>query len=446
MDQKTLERYISRVIQLQEERSERLDEAELESIALDLGLSLDELRQSVAAHLQRGRGYMKQSLWDDAIKELREAESLAPGNVEVVMTLAEAHAQRWAASDFVDDKSHAQKLARAALDLDPNHQPAFELLGRLERGPEAAGASKGTGAAAGVILGIGFGGVVLLTLLGGIVGWFVLSTRDEPNVIVKEVIAPPVTVETPAEIDESGSVQPSGGEPGSRDLELQIAGPAADQLELDVRKSRLDVYENSSFYTLRAVLKNVGSQEIEKIETVIELLDDSGETLHRDDPSLLWGYQPAIRPGDLSPVNLTQRASPAVSGVRLTIKLIDGTPGAKSYPPSQVIEPKMGAKFPAHLSVEVRERKAGFRPSGSSGKGYFKAEFEVKNTSDAAIKKMKLQLDLYSKDGKLLETKTGILAYSMTPSIHPGETWLEGFIAQVESSYDRYELTIVEME
>jgi hypothetical protein len=469
MDQKSLERYIDRVIKLQDERSERLHTDELEAIAMDLGLAIDELYAEVDAHLQRGRGYMSQSLWDDAIKELREAEALAPGRVEVVMTLAEAHANRWEATDFVDDKEHARKLAKSALDLDPNHGPAFELMGRLERG-ESGGRGSGpsrsayagsaqTGGKAGKLIILSIVVFTLfLTLLGGFVGVFVLQTRDDSSgVMVQKFVSPAVvhdTTETPVEPDDSVTfdapktnvpVRSTGGERDSRDLELKVSVPHADKIEFEVQKSRLDVYTDSSFYALRAVMKNVSDQELTKIETVLELLDADGKVLHRGDPSLLWGHQPAIRPGDLSPINLTQRASPAVQAVRLTIKLVDGSPGASSYPAGKPVDVKMGASFPSHLNLEVRERIAGQRP-GKDGDGYFKATFELENKGETAIKSLKLQLDLYASDGKLLETKTGIVAYSMTPSIQPGQIWLENFIAEVENSYDRYELTVVELE
>lgn len=447
MDQKRLERYIDRVIKLQEERSQRLSEAELESIALDLGLSPEEVAREVDAHLQRGRGYMTQRMWDDAIKELREAEALAPGNVEILVTLARAHAERWRATDFPDDKEIARKLAREALDIEPGHGPAFELLGLLEHGsaarqsiPPSSRSPSAMGRTLLTVIGIG---VLVLIATGGAVGYLVLGTRDASQpVTVKEVIVPNSPATEPAELPADDDSE--DGTPGSTDLEVELAGDAAKDVEFDVRRSRLDVYEDSSFYGLKAVMKNVSDRELTTVDAALELYGDDGEVLFRDDPSLLWDHQPKLRPGDVTPINLTQRASAKVRGVRLIVKRTEGSPAASVYPAAKPVDVIKGATFADHLKLEVRERSATFAPNGSP-EAYFRATFELENLGETAIDELKLQLDLYAGD-ELLETKTGIVTYSMTPAIHPGETWLESFIAKVPERYDRYELTITRME
>lgn len=288
-------------------------------------------------------------------------------------------------------------------------------------------------------------GFIGLFCAGGVVGSLVLGTRstDEP-VRVTEILGASSTETTESNVSpDSGS----DDDPESIELKLELAGEAADSVAIDVRHSQLDLYRESSLYGLKGTVKNVSDRELVQIVAVVELMNADGTVLHRDAPGLLWDHQPELRPGDIAPINLIQRASGEVQRVRLTVEQAQGPRASNDYPEARPIDVKLGklgTKISERLTVDVRERRVMHEPR-DDGRNDFRATFEVENTGQDAIEELKLQLELYSRSGELLDTKAGIVTYPMLPAIRPGETWLEEFTARVPNDYHRYDLTVTEL-
>src|SRR5690606_23204801 len=108
-----------------------LDEADLAEIARELGLTdadLDRVEQAITDHVDRGRGYAKHQMWDDAVREFEEASALAPSRSAIRLALAHALLERWAATQFDDDRQRSVELARHVLEHEPKNQQAYALL------------------------------------------------------------------------------------------------------------------------------------------------------------------------------------------------------------------------------------------------------------------------------------------------------------------------------
>ena len=134
--------HLERVLILSEQRERELDDEDRLAIAHELGISDEDLaraRELAANHLTRGRGYLKASLWDSAIDELRHALGLDPSRNETVLALADAYAHRFAKTGVEEDAAEARRLARFALQREPGNAEGFALLKRLDDGKRRLG-------------------------------------------------------------------------------------------------------------------------------------------------------------------------------------------------------------------------------------------------------------------------------------------------------------------
>ena len=130
-----LQTYLSRILALKDQQPAGLSAAELEAIALELGLTAADLAAGQAEaerFVQRGQGFMRHRRWDDAITELSAAAALAPDRLAVLHALAEAHSARWRTGRDRQDRDRAEALARRCLSLSPDHEASFTLLNALD--------------------------------------------------------------------------------------------------------------------------------------------------------------------------------------------------------------------------------------------------------------------------------------------------------------------------
>ncbi len=140
-DESILQDYIARLLSMQDERDEWLGEDDLKTVARDLGLSDEDLARIEAtteAHRQRGQRFSQHDAWDDAIAEYRQAVVLDPFDVSLVHALAVTHASRYEETRAPEDRETAERYTRRCIELDPNHQPSYELLAVLKHPPATA--------------------------------------------------------------------------------------------------------------------------------------------------------------------------------------------------------------------------------------------------------------------------------------------------------------------
>jgi len=172
-DDELLASWIEQVGRMPDE-AEGPDERGYKAVALELGLTEADLARVEAAvedHLARGRNYLAHGRPGDAVDELNEARALAPWRTDVAHSLAEGYVTRFRASGGVDDRSAAEALIRARLERDPDHQPSYTLLNRLDRPPEAAtpdGPGRTPAAARRRLMIVSAGCVIVMLLVSGL--------------------------------------------------------------------------------------------------------------------------------------------------------------------------------------------------------------------------------------------------------------------------------------
>jgi tetratricopeptide (TPR) repeat protein len=156
------------VVVRQQEQHEDVDEATLQAVARDLGMSDEELLQARAegqARKQRAQTLRQQQLIDEAIAELEQAHAFNPLDVEATVMLAEVLVKRGRKHDDGADLERARALCQAALKAAPANTEAASLLNVIQNNPAGERSAVPAGIIIGAAIAVGFIGVIVITLL-----------------------------------------------------------------------------------------------------------------------------------------------------------------------------------------------------------------------------------------------------------------------------------------
>ncbi|SFE81952.1 tetratricopeptide repeat protein [Thermoflexibacter ruber] len=130
-----LEKYITRLLDLQQRSAEQLTQAEIQEIAKEIGLTeqdLAEATQTVKDAIQRSQTYQEAGRWKEAEKELQLAADLQPFDANIESLLASFYLEKWKkfhrSEDFQAMEIHIEKC----LSLSPRHAIATQLLKDLD--------------------------------------------------------------------------------------------------------------------------------------------------------------------------------------------------------------------------------------------------------------------------------------------------------------------------
>lgn len=132
----TIERFVQAVLQLQKEREEELTQEQLRQIAREIGMSADDLayvQQQIQAHINRGTGFLRHRNWGGAIEELMQGATLAPSNITIILSLAEAHLGRWGETGDGDDREKARYYAERVLKTNSTSERAIAIVSAIDR-------------------------------------------------------------------------------------------------------------------------------------------------------------------------------------------------------------------------------------------------------------------------------------------------------------------------
>ncbi|MFQ5569288.1 MAG: hypothetical protein ACE5G0_06410 [Rhodothermales bacterium] len=135
-DESILQGYIARLMTMQDEREDWLEETDLTQAARDLGLTNEDLARLetlTEAHQKRGSSFAARGLWDEAIEEYRQATALNPFDTDLVHALSRSYLGRWRTTGDALDREAAERYAHRALQLDPEHTASYEILQELKR-------------------------------------------------------------------------------------------------------------------------------------------------------------------------------------------------------------------------------------------------------------------------------------------------------------------------
>lgn len=145
MDQhdKVLHDYMAQVIKIQRARHrQRFTRAELDQIARESGMSQEDLQyvhEKFDGLVAQGHAFARHGNWEDSVGAFEQAAMLAPSDPDVLAALGRAYWMRGNAAGSEDDRRNARLFAEQALEVDPDHDRAIELLSEMRTPARASG-------------------------------------------------------------------------------------------------------------------------------------------------------------------------------------------------------------------------------------------------------------------------------------------------------------------
>ncbi|MEM8611328.1 MAG: hypothetical protein AAGF93_04860 [Cyanobacteria bacterium P01_H01_bin.105] len=398
---------------------------QLSALATEVGLDSDDMaavQQQAQDHLERGRNYLDFNCLDEAIDELTQAVTLDPLGFESLQALAYAYDQRYGKQKNAKDKKQAIALAKRCLEASPSDAEAVMLISALEY--DASGRRR--------FIWLGLAG--LIAMLGFKPVMNIMTTRSEIKRLSQT--AATSSIEAPAR-----SVSAETG--GSADIPI-ILDQAG--LTLEPRLSRLDNYEDSSYYTLQAVLLNDSVQEIDGLQLQVEYLDSDDVAIATDSKVAIADNDATVRPGDHHAFDIIHKTTPDLANVRLSVTTIDELPAPPVYTQATSIDYTWSFQQPLQLTFDLAVRSENLEIYDLTDSAYFDAEWAIANTGDTAIRKLKLQVDFYNQKGDFILSEDILAVYGSDTPMLPGEVRPLRVIKSIEKDYGRYEVTVLEAE
>ncbi len=174
MSEDHLQRFAQTVVELQEQKSRRIDEDTVRQVALDLGMTDEEIQQARAeSHARKERAKVLRSSGnlDDAIRELELGFGFNPLDLEIIYMLADGLHTRSQKSGDAAEWARAKDLCLRVIEAAPAHAEAPSLLNAINNNDPAKKSDNSAPIA--VLVGVGVFVVILIGLaLHFLVGLF----------------------------------------------------------------------------------------------------------------------------------------------------------------------------------------------------------------------------------------------------------------------------------
>lgn len=408
-DEKILQDYLTRLLQLQDERDEWLDADDLRAAARDLGLSDEDLARveaRVEAHRQRAARFAEHQAWDDALAEYRQATALAPFDAALLFETARLYAERFRQHADPADRAAAERFARRTIQLDPNHKASYELLSTLRAAPAPARRRP--------LVPLLIGGLMLGLLAA--LAFVVFFAIDA---------GPPPPRPAPAPI---GQAVPPGGQ---QVLPVTLDADEAGGLILDVQRSLLRNFDSTFSYTLHAGLR-LDKFELHQLRLRLDLLGTDGEVVLSKEFDALRETEPYRRPGDTVPIHhlvFERRPPPPVRAARLAVSVAEQQEAAPDYGAAVAVEPTWDVQKPAYFELDVTERENRLT-EGLGGRRLHFFALAVRNAGRRALHRLRLKAVWRDAAGQAIHTKERYLVTTSMPALRPGETYVVRFIGE----------------
>ena len=430
-DESILQDYIARLLSMQDERDEWLEEADLKTVARDLGLSDEDLARidaTTEAHRQRGQYFSQHDAWDDAVAEYRQAAALKPFDVSLVHTLAVAHASRFEETGMAEDREAAERYARRCIELDPTHQPSYELLAALKQLPATASPKPAAPKT-----------IVLVTAAAVIVVG--AATLIFLNTSPDEAPPPPPTA----------TAAPDGAPPSEMQIPVRLLdADNAQDLRLDVQRSLLNDYDSTFSYTLHATLLNE-ADELHRLRMKMALVDADGAVFQTQYFDARSDHQPYLRPGDTAPIAeliYEKQPPPRLQEIQLSIDIVEQEPAAAVYDAPTPLSVAWEFTQPSHLDVEIYEREN--RITSGIGERMHFLTLAARNQGTRSVQHLRLKVTWFDAQDATITSELTYVVPSSGPAMRSGETWLARAIGKFPEGenvpFARYAVSVVEAE
>jgi tetratricopeptide (TPR) repeat protein len=452
----TIDDYIQRLSNLNQERPQTLSQDELEGLALEVGIAPEILAKAhdiAQSSFEAGLRYQQEEHWDAAIAAFEQSLSLRPCDPESLYQLAAAHHDRYRATRHPADAERAEALVQQCLNHDPHHAAAADLRQAIqtpleplaETAPPTTSPTTVQQRLTRTGMALGGGLLLLLAVIGG------AELLNEPGP-TSGVTGTEAEAETEDTIEAASDAFPlaSADQYGTRvELPIEVADSVTSLgINIAPRESQFSIHNNGkAYYKLEAFLVNDGTQEVQEAQLTISFRDSNNTLLATKNQRALTASDPALRPGDSFPIITTLAAHPNTASVEFSLHSIDSVPAATSYDPGQEIPVVWDIPQPSHLALQALERQFRVRYNSFGNEDFAQGTFALTNTGDAVFNQLTLELRIYDAEGEILDTRLLYIASDSYPALWQAETRLrKAVLALPPGRFYRYELAVVDAE
>ncbi|MBN2738493.1 MAG: hypothetical protein JXR70_16045 [Spirochaetales bacterium] len=440
-----LNKYVEQILQLNQKQE--LSQKDLSDIALDLGISEQDLKainQHIEDHTSQARGYFDNQLYDKAAEAVEEVIKAAPFHYELHILGAESYSKLYELKGGPAFKNRCQELAETAIAINPKPQRPYVLLKKLNH----PGYRKKIWPGKTFVLVSGVAALGLAALF-----WLMPARNEQaplgfrPQLEFMEELASdkretepkPLTNQEPSFYKETGDYEVLVVLPSDRD---------ARGISLDVN-AQLSRYIDSFSVRLKGRLGAV-DQEIHKCQLKVELAYKNKGIF---DTRIIDGkadYEPDIRPGfvnDFEYLSYQENLPLSEVEARISIHLLESFKAPLKYPLLEKIplEWKVPQSPGYEISARLREHNVSSYFSDISSR----ITIELENTGTQRLSGLRLACEWYDDKGILLKSNDSYGAASNRPPFLPGEKRAVSFFTNLDKLWAEkytYKVFVIEIQ
>lgn len=132
-----LQKYLKKAQEVLNSKTENhLSEEDLNDIASNLGLNIEEVAQAREDYLTRGNTHLKYDNYAEAIGEFEQLLLLAPNHPDGLYGLAKAYQKKWHNDHKKASKEKALAYANQCIETAPDYKKAYAIISDLKKKPK----------------------------------------------------------------------------------------------------------------------------------------------------------------------------------------------------------------------------------------------------------------------------------------------------------------------
>ena len=414
--------YVEKILEIQDDAG-RLSDEELREIALDIGLSEEDLAridQKVKDGIQRAQGFMKHKVWGKAIEQWKEVLTLSPNSTDAKAHLAKSYLGRAQRADV----EHAKELAEKVLQEDPSNAHAFEVLASINS-PKPK-------------LHLIIGGVFFLIAFAIVSTAIFITRKGNDKIAIHENHTTDLKQGKKTNVKQSNPFKYR-----SDNFPVDIDAPQG--IEIDLFNSKYKTFPGSSHFDLDAVLRNGSQLEIMALKGIFTYHFLNGDVeIHEN--KIRHDYQGDLRPSDATAFQeLRIFKNKSLKSVSLQILVEKSVKAPSEYPPAKAVAFKWGkGQSSTAFKLEIFERKASLAEKSFIGSRYHRATWEFKNKGQA-FTHLKMKIEFLSENNQVFASDSFYVAANGAP-VNPEESRIASSLENLKKgNYHHYQLSVIEM-
>lgn len=447
--EKHLTAYLNKLLSIEADKKVRLQESDLERLALELGVSWAEVREIRDLHLQKADAFLQNGLYEDAIAQYRECLVLHPHWQPALLGLAKACYGAWLAQPTADKRQVAIIAVRKAIDCYPAEPEPYGLLKNLQTLPPQ---SKHPQHRHTIVLFFAVG-----LLFAAIAAALVITFAKRPAETISQLPSErdmvshssadehteppqpqPVSPSQPSVRQPTREQSPARPPTAPQRIEISYDEQSDHHLRFLADNSELNIYPSSYAYRLTGHFQ-VQNAEIAKLKIRVEGLDESGKIIFTEYKDVFGMLTvPAFRPNDLIPFDfLLYKEDPTaipLHRIRLSVQDIQTDDASAYYAPAQPVALIWNFSKSANINLEAAFRDSRLVPYALDKKStihHYTLEF--KNTGNQHLSQLKFVIQYLDKEQKILQLHERYAVVPSGPRLKRGYTRIVHGVQVIEN-------------